>query len=389
MRERIIKAMSDFYRGEIRDGDVMAVLAAVEATRVSGTLHFDGLTSGKLALVRGQVAAEQENRPDGLDPVELFLAEEMAVVRVLQELPMLPVTRGDASRREGSLEIHVPADVMNYCERAGLTGSLKFTSETGRSATVSYQAGELTGIRLEGVGDLRKVFGWEHGTFVVEAHNDLMALAREGLEGNEDDGETSSRRPGRTTDLLFRTEERTVADIIRDREARRPVSRTSPPQSEPSRPSERIKLPITETVEPDPDETIKIVYIELPDRSTSKTAKSNENRGQKVSTGKVVEDRKSDGVEERGSSTMQVMAKEKAEMSDSTSSELEDGDVDVDSTELMSNKSDHEATVLEHETESSQATEQSKIPSFVWVLVVLFLVLIALVFLSVLPELDA
>ena len=158
--------------GAIPAEGIVTRLREIEELRTTGVLLFrgDGVT-GEVALVQGQLATDQPARDDGEDPVDLLLSLQAGEFTVIQRLPPLPVAKGDAQLRTGSLAVHVCADLMNYCERAGLTGLLLLRNDDGRVAEIVYDRGELTGIRLEGedAEDLHGVFGWDEGTFRIEA----------------------------------------------------------------------------------------------------------------------------------------------------------------------------------------------------------------------------
>lgn len=157
--------------GEIPTGGVLEVLREIEARRITGKIRFVvGDESGEVELVGGQLAMDQDPLPDGSDPVEALLAARSGIYAVHSVLPALPVSQGDDHERRGSLAVHVPADLMSYCEQAGLTGALEMRNE-GRVVEVVYETGEMLGIRLDGRedADLGEVFAWDQGSFRIVA----------------------------------------------------------------------------------------------------------------------------------------------------------------------------------------------------------------------------
>lgn len=155
--------------GNISSAGAIEILQQIELRRTTGTLRFKvGDREGDITLVAGQIALDQVEIENGRDPVEVFLGLREGRYEVYQRLPTLPVSRGDDQERSGSLKVHTPADLMNYCERAGLTGRLVL-SQGEREAQIVYDAGELRAIGIDGEAesDVHDVFGWNDGTFEI------------------------------------------------------------------------------------------------------------------------------------------------------------------------------------------------------------------------------
>jgi len=262
--------------GEITGDGVLALLREIESRRTTGVLHFEaGDLGGDVKLVAGQLALEQEELPDGRDPVEVLLELREGSYDVYQRLPPLPVSRGDDRHLEGSLAVHVPADLMGYCERAGLTGVLTLENE-GRRAEAVYDRGELQAIRVDGedADDLNKVFGWEEGHFEVATHTVLPPIVPEPLEevAEEDPSErepTMPRlkpRPDATGKQFLKSVEVALASIVEEREKRRSPSRTSPPLPPAPKARRPDSIPGTEKAEPaeprkEREPTVRIIYL--------------------------------------------------------------------------------------------------------------------------------
>jgi hypothetical protein len=188
------------------------------------------------------------------------------------------VSKGDEKRREGSLAVHVPADLMNYCERAGLTGKLVFRRED-RSAEAVYDRGELAAIRVDGTddADLHEVFGWEEGVFEIVAHAATPKLDVDELVGWEDEVDEDpadreptiqfqrKRRKQDTAEIFLRSVEVALTSILEEREKRRAPARTSPPLPPPkkARTSSAPGLEAVPKIEPPrrKEPTVRIVFL--------------------------------------------------------------------------------------------------------------------------------
>ncbi|MEM7604889.1 MAG: hypothetical protein AAF411_05975 [Myxococcota bacterium] len=255
--------MDPMRTGTIDAEGVVPLLTELESLRVTGLLRFEGLRKGEVRLVAGQVSAEQDERGDGVDVIDVLLEERDAQYEVFQRLPPLPVSGGDHTSREGSLTVHVPADLMNYCEGAGLTGLLTLESD-GRRAEVGYEAGELGAIRLEGVDELHEAFGWEDGRFWIRADNRAPQLDEDVVAADDsmDDTTPFVRPVADTTGKHFlRVVEVTLADIVKEREERRPASRTSPPLPEAPPKKAHASLPPPKKRQVREDQTVRVIYL--------------------------------------------------------------------------------------------------------------------------------
>ena len=253
--------------GAITSEGVIPILQQIEETRTSGVLLFKAAdAAGVLTLVAGELGLEQEPGPDGEDPVEALLRLHEGTYEVFQRLPKLPVSKGTDVRREGSLGVHVPADLMNYCERAGLTGRLTFAAGDDRVEAL-YDRGELIAMRVEGdeeEGDVNEVFGWEDGTFCVEALTELPPI-----EWHPDTVRAPAAEVNLTASGVGREPtgqhviEVALADIVNEREKRRKRERTGPglpPQPEARRP-DTARIPPTEATRSKREPTVKVIYL--------------------------------------------------------------------------------------------------------------------------------
>jgi hypothetical protein len=264
--------------GEIPDGGMLDVLREIEARRISGRLRFTtGGKSGTVAVVAGQIALDQESMEDGSDPVEVVLKARSGHYVVHQRLPSLPVSHGDDDHRNGSLQVHVPADLMNYCEQSGVTGTLKLVRE-GNLAELVYDAGELLAIRLDGKedADLSAVFAWDEGSFDIKVGKDVQALvpgsirAPEPEDPSEREPTTQFVRPRHedTGQHFLKVVEVALTDVVATRERVRPKARTSPPRA--PVPSIRPPAAMPKMAAPKPkrrEHTVRIAYLAGDDES--------------------------------------------------------------------------------------------------------------------------
>lgn len=258
------------YKGEIPEDGIVSRLSEIEEQRTTGILRFEyGETTGEVALVQGQISADQPETPKG-DCVETLLELRAGTYELIQQLPPLPVSKGDKSFREGSLEVHVPADLMRYCERAGLTGVLEFR-DRDQVAEIAYSKGELYGIRLDKLDELHEVFGWEEGTFRIEVRGEAPDYEAELTEPPPAADPSEHPAPAADADAtgkhFLKVVEVTLAEIVKEREQRRPATRTSPPLPPMSGPKKHPTLRPPDVATPQPprkerkDQTVRVIYL--------------------------------------------------------------------------------------------------------------------------------
>lgn len=257
---------------------MLDVLREIEARRITGRLRFSsGGKTGDVAVVAGQIALDQETMADGADPVETMLKARGGHYAVHQRLPTLPISHGDDDHRNGSLEVHVPADLMNYCEQSGVTGTLKLKQE-GKLAELVYDAGELLAIRLDGKedADLSAVFSWDQGSFDIAVGRDVQSLVPRSAPPPPPD-DPSEREPttqfvkARTEDTgqhFLKVVEVALTDVVATRERVRPKSHTSPPRV----PAPSIRPPpampkMTQPTRRRREQTVRIAYLAGDDES--------------------------------------------------------------------------------------------------------------------------
>lgn len=248
----------------------MEVFRQCEARRVTGILRFWGTgpddgVEGEVRLFGGEIAVDQERRDDGQDPVDVLLDLDAGRWEITPSLPPLPVSRGTDLKRTGSLAVHVPVDLMSYCEHAGLTGVLVLTHE-GRKAEAVYDNGELFAIELDGhdATDLHEVFAWEQGRFEIrldlEAPRKLAAEPISELPPGDDWAPAPPQKRENTRQFL-RVVEMALVDVLDESEKARSPTRTSPPLPPPPK-----ARPRPETLPPPPrrgraDQTVRLVYL--------------------------------------------------------------------------------------------------------------------------------
>ena len=283
--------------GEIPVGGVVEILREIEERRITGRLRFtaeapgDGQQTGEVELVAGQIALDQDSLPDGSDPVEILLQLRSGLFVVHQKLPPLPVSRGDDLEKKGSLAVHVPADLMNYCESVGLTGLLRLTRE-GEVAELIYEFGELLAIRIDGRedGDLGPIFAWDEGNFHLKVNAHARSLVPEMIEPEPEQASApllsaeesypgarepttqfvrpTKKSPDDTGRHFLKVVEVALTDIVDRSQKARP--RTSPPRA--PMPTARPRPP-TMPAPPAPrrrrEPTVRVVYLTPDDPTTA------------------------------------------------------------------------------------------------------------------------
>lgn len=269
--------------GAIPPDGVLELLRSIETARTSGVLRFEIDGSWReVALVAGQLALDQA-ASDGADPVEALLQARSGRFEILQRLPPLAVSKGDTRVRTGSLAVHVPVDLMTYCEGAGLTGVLEFVRDDERAEAV-YDKGELTAIQFGGRagGDVNEVFAWETGTFKIEALPVVPELDVELLPPSvppppmpvsaepalpsapaprRDETVPISRKARRRRDEtgqnFLKVIETTLGAIVDNAEKGRSPTRTSPPLTPAPAPRPESLPP----ARPSRESTVRIIYL--------------------------------------------------------------------------------------------------------------------------------
>lgn len=158
------------FEGAIPAEGVHDLLGGLEEIGTTGVLAFQSTSgSGSIRLVHGQVADEATTE-DEERALEILLSLREGEFAVYPKLPHLPVSRGTDTTRRGSLAVHPPADLMRYCESAGLTGRLLLELR-GRLAIAYYEKGELSDVSIDGgtAADFVVALEWTEGTFRVDA----------------------------------------------------------------------------------------------------------------------------------------------------------------------------------------------------------------------------
>jgi hypothetical protein len=158
------------FEGTIPADGVGDLLGGLEQIGTTGVLSFQSTAgSGAIRLVHGQVA-NGEASGDEERALEVLLSLREGEFAVYPKLPHLPVSRGTDTTRRGSLGVHPPANLMRYCEGAGLTGRL-LLEHRGRLAIGYYEKGELSDVSIDGgtAADFVVALEWTEGTFRVDA----------------------------------------------------------------------------------------------------------------------------------------------------------------------------------------------------------------------------
>ena len=185
------------FEGVIPAEGVDDLLGGLEEIGTTGVLAFQSTSgSGAIRLVHGQVV-DATTTTEEERALEVLLSLRDGEFAVYPKLPHLPVSRGTDTTRRGSLAVHPPADLMRYCENAGLTGRLLLELR-GRLAIGYYDKGELSDVSIDGgtAADFVLALEWTEGTFRVDA----VPPPRETLPASLRD-KTSQAPPKNPTEL--------------------------------------------------------------------------------------------------------------------------------------------------------------------------------------------
>ena len=158
------------FQGLIPEEGVEEVLGGLEEIGATGVLAFESTSgSGTVRLVHGQIA-DNGATDDQESALQVLLSLREGQFRVYPKLPHLPVSRGTDTTRRGSLGVHPPAELMRYCENAGLTGRL-LLEHRGRLAIAYYEKGELDDVSIDDgtPADFVTALEWTEGTFRVDS----------------------------------------------------------------------------------------------------------------------------------------------------------------------------------------------------------------------------
>lgn len=158
------------FEGLIPEEGVGDLLGGLEEIGTTGVLAFESSSgSGAVRLVHGQIA-DSEATSEEERALEVLLSLREGQFAVYPKLPHLPVSRGTDTTRRGSLAVHPPAELMRYCENAGLSGRL-LLEHRGRLAIGYYEKGELNDVSIDGgtAADFVVALEWTEGTFRVDA----------------------------------------------------------------------------------------------------------------------------------------------------------------------------------------------------------------------------
>jgi hypothetical protein len=292
--------------GNIPSDGVLDILREIEARRISGRLTFSSISAdgsmeaGEVELIAGQIALDQDPLPDGTDPVERLLALRAGTFTVHQCLPALPISQGDERIKHGSLGVHIPADLMNYCEQSGLTGTLRLDRDSEHVELV-YEAGELLAIRLDGRddADVSHAFGWNEGSFRIEVNDKARGLVPDVTESDSSEPPTAREpttqfvRPKRDdTGQFLRVLEVALSTIVESRERARPSTGPAPARApvksvrpRPQAPQGRQGPQAVATPSPkrEREPTVRVVYLKPDDPTTAVRPKASHE--QEITTG--------------------------------------------------------------------------------------------------------
>ena len=156
--------------GPIPPEGIEVLLGDLEELGTTGVLAFQSERgSGAVSLIHGHIV---EPKPGAGDErtLEVLLGLREGEFAVYPKLPHLPVSRGSDSTRRGSLSVHPPAELMRYCESAGLNGRL-LLEHRGRLAIGYYERGQLAEVSIDDAKaeDFVVALEWTEGSFRIDS----------------------------------------------------------------------------------------------------------------------------------------------------------------------------------------------------------------------------
>ncbi len=260
-------------------GEADSLLRWCEAQRFTGTLTVTvDRVPTEIQLLAGvpEVVSPRDSDPGHDDDpvgraVDRVLKAPRGSYTLRQHLPPIEGAEAPSDRVvRGALSLRSPADIMRYCELAGLTGQLTLTLDDDHSVgecSALYERGELVSLTLDGRDDLdvAAIFDWSVGRFEVTAFPlfDRDPGSRDPLLGAP---------PSPDEAQLLRTVEVALADILTRRaqapsaSPRYPSFRPPPPhKTEPGATAPLPPAPRTPRFEPgppSPDTTVKVYFVQ-------------------------------------------------------------------------------------------------------------------------------
>jgi len=157
-------------QGDFKKRPPIDLLKDCEEKRFTGLIEVEGADLRGSVLMRGgEVSSLQLQGAQG-DALDAFLGLQEGQYVLRQKMPTLDGSLTAEAVVRGSIAQHSPADVLRFCEGAGLSGQVRMTSG-GRHLEVFYEAGAMTAITVDGKSDadLDHAFRWRVGEFVITA----------------------------------------------------------------------------------------------------------------------------------------------------------------------------------------------------------------------------
>lgn len=156
--------------GDLAEQGPIDLLKLCEETRFTGLIEVAAKGLGGSLQLRGGEIETMALEGVAADPLDAFLALTAGRYTLRQQMPTLEGGLSNDRLVRGSIANHSPADVLRFCEGAGLTGEARLSSGK-RRVEVLYEAGQITTIKLDGKtdADLEEAWGWTTGEFVVTA----------------------------------------------------------------------------------------------------------------------------------------------------------------------------------------------------------------------------
>lgn len=157
-------------QGDFKERPPIDLLKDCEEKRFTGLIEVEGADLRGSVLMRGGEVSSLQLQGASGDALDAFLSMQEGRFVLRQKMPTLDGNLTGEAVVRGSLAQHGPADILRFCEGAGLSGQVRMTS-AGRRLEVFYEAGAMTAITVDGKtdADLDQAFRWRVGEFAITA----------------------------------------------------------------------------------------------------------------------------------------------------------------------------------------------------------------------------
>ncbi|MBI2891915.1 MAG: DUF4388 domain-containing protein [Deltaproteobacteria bacterium] len=262
--------MFPLVHGELAERGPIDLLKLCEEKRFTGLIEIAaGKLGGSLQLRGGEIETIALEGA-AADPLDAFLALTAGRYTLRQQMPNLDGGLSNDPIVRGFIADHGPADVLRFCEAAGLSGEVRLSSGK-RRVEVLYESGQMTTIKVDGKtdADLEEAWAWTSGEFEVTARP-LFEATREEPVADE-------------TGQFLRVVQVALAKVIDRAQKVRELTDT-----------QQRPIPLVTRKKPPPppraDQTVQVYFLEdiVPETSLAEPAASTTRHARKDVTAELV-----------------------------------------------------------------------------------------------------